>query len=95
MLLSHSLCPANSHTEQMSNHRFQECHAISRLSAALSAHAAHWEVHVLYPDNSPSSLPAHLVLLLMTPLAGARLAFTVIMFQYQEGSGTQLEHRSC
>ncbi|KAJ4936659.1 hypothetical protein JOQ06_001246, partial [Pogonophryne albipinna] len=24
MLLRHSLCPSNSHTEQMSNHRFQE-----------------------------------------------------------------------
>lgn len=60
----------------------------------LSAPAALWEVHVLCPDNPPSSLPAHLVLLLMTPLAGVRLALTVIMFQYQEGSVTQLEHRS-
>lgn len=89
-------CPlTDSHTEQMSNHRFQERHAISRISAALSAPAARWEVHVLCPDNPPPSLPAHLVLLLMTPLAGVRLAFTVIMFQYQEGSVTQLEHRFC
>lgn len=45
-------CPlTDSHTEPMSNHRFQECHAISRLSVAPSAPAAHWEVHVLCPDK--------------------------------------------
>lgn len=76
-------CPlTDSYIKQMSNHRFQERHAISRLSAALSAPAAHREVHVLFPDNPPPSLPTHLVLLLMALLAGVRLAFTVIMFRY-------------
>lgn len=54
-------CPlTDSHTEQMSNHRFQERHAISRLSAALCPHAAYWEVHVLYPDN-PTHSPCQII----------------------------------
>lgn len=66
-------CPlTDSHTE-MSNHGFQEHYAISYLYVALSAPAAHWEVHVLYLDNPLS--PTQLLLLLMTPLAGVRPAF--------------------
>lgn len=53
-----SSCPlTDSHTEEMSNHRFQERRAISYLSAALSAPAVHREVDVLHPDN-PHLLPS-------------------------------------
>lgn len=84
-------CPlTDSHTEPMSNHRFQECHAISRLSAAPSAPAAHWEVHVLCPDK-PLLPPSLLTLSYYwwfhwlvwdMPLLSSCL-------RYQEGSVTQ------
>lgn len=85
--------PAPALWQTHSQNRCRISDSISRLSAALSAPAAHREV--LCPDNTTlphSLLSAHLVLLLMTPLAGVGLAFTVIMLQYQEGSVTSLEH---
>lgn len=80
-------CPlTDSHTE-MSNHRFQERHAISYLYAVLSAPAAHWEVHVLCLDNPPPSLPLPLSFPYYWWLHRLLwdLPFVVVMFRGQQG----------